>query len=506
MRNRTNILILVISIILFTILFHNQALGLNVLIFEAFITGWLFFTKQFKFFGKNQIICALGLIITMLYTVFIYSDFAFIINFLMLFMFVGSIMYPDAKSLVTTLRLSVSNLSRSQRNLIKELTSSEHKKNKFIIYLWRFRIFIIPVLIIILFLIFYSHSNPIFNRLLQNIGLFFNNYLSFIFNNIDAGILITIFFGGIISIYIVYRSSDPYIIESDKSSSNFLTRIRNNYRRSFKFNALRNELRAAIFLLFILNAILIILNVIDIYWVWFNFEWNGLTLKQFVHEGTYLLILSILTSIVVVLYFFRNNLNFYSNNRLLKFLCYIWLAQNAILAISVAIRNYWYIYYFSLAYKRIGVIIFLILCLYGIYTVLIKVKYKKSDFWLLNSNISGLLIVLVICSVFNWDNIIAKYNFEKSKRSFVHFNFLASLSDKSLPYLDKPLAELTMIDSLQKEKFPAEKTYYMTSGEYYQRILERKQSFKLKWESKSILSWNLPEYLAYRKLYHSSHK
>jgi len=306
----------------------------------------------------------------------------------------------------------------------------------------------------------------------------------------------------IISVFVLYRTSNQQIVEKDKESSKELYRIKKQGWKNFKINALRNELKAAIFLLFILNAILLLLNAIDIYWVWFNFEWNGLTLKQFVHEGTYLLILSILTSIIVVLYFFRNNLNFYKNNWLIKYLCFAWLAQNAILAISVAIRNYWYIYYFSLAYKRIGVIIFLILTLYGLYTVFVKVKNKKSFFYLIKSNAYALIVILVLCSMFNWDNMIAKYNFKNYNRSFIHFDFLSKLSDKSLPYLNKTLPELTQMDSIQKLKFPAEQIY-MPAEKYYQTIEERKKIFKLKWESKSLLSWNLPEYLAYRKLYTS---
>jgi len=501
MNRRSNILIISISAILFTLLFHNQTLGLNVLFFELIILIWLFFTKQFRFIGKNQISCSVGLIITMFSTVFVYSAYAFFVNFLLLFLFVGIMIYPDTQSLINTFRLSFSNFFNSQRFFFRALTASKLRNYKITAYLWRFRIFIIPVLIIILFLILYSHSNPVFNHLLQNIGLFFNNYLGFIFDNMDITILFTMIIGLIISIFILYRTTDQQIIETDKNSSKTLLRIKRKVRKPFTLNALRNEMKAAIFLLLILNAILIVLNAIDIYWVWFNFEWNGLTLKQFVHEGTYLLILSIITSMIVVLYFFRNNLNFYNNNRLLKYLSYIWLAQNAILAISVGIRNYWYIYYFSLAYKRIGVIIFLLLCLYGLYTVLIKVKNKKSDFYLFTANTYAFILVLVITSIINWDCIIAKYNFENSKRSFVHFDFLSELSDKSLPYLDKSLPELTQIDSLQKKRFPSEPMYYMTSENYYQKIKIRKKSFQMNWESKSFLSWNLPEYLAYKKLF-----
>jgi hypothetical protein len=238
--------------------------------------------------------------------------------------------------------------------------------------------------------------------------------------------------------------------------------------------------------------------------VWFNFSWEGQYLKQFVHEGTYLLILSILISIAIVLYYFRGNLNFYHGNKFLKRLCYLWILQNGILIISVAIRNFWYIQHFALAYKRIGVFIFLVLTLYGLYTVYKKVRHHKSAFYLYRSNAHSVFLILAVASLFNWDSIIAKYNFSHYQHSFVHLNFLATLPDKSLPYTVKPLGELRTINKIQKEKFSFDEAY-MTPEDYYEKINIRKEEFREAWEAKSILSWNLAEYLAYRKLFGKEH-
>jgi hypothetical protein len=63
-----------------------------------------------------------------------------------------------------------------------------------------------------------------------------------------------------------------------------------------------NEYKAGIVLLIALNALLLFVNIIDIKWVWIGFEFEGQYLKEFVHKGTYLLILSIIISIGIVLY------------------------------------------------------------------------------------------------------------------------------------------------------------------------------------------------------------
>lgn len=316
---------------------------------------------------------------------------------------------------------------------------------------------------------------------------------------IDLLIIVTFLISLFLSNFFLLRTSNSFIIRKDFESSDELKRTKNNKQKSFKLNALKNEYKAGIFLLLILNAILLIVNVIDIYWVWFNFEWEGQYLKQFVHEGTYLLIFSIIISIIIVLHFFRGNLNYLYNNKLLRIISFIWLVQNGILTISVAIRNFWYINYFSLAYKRIGVIIFLILTIYGLYTVMMKVHQRKSSFYLFKSNVFALYIVLIVSSIFNWDTIIAKYNFKHSDKSFLHLDYLSTLSDKALPYLDIPLSELSRIDNIQKDKFPFEEKF-MTPEQYVQLIEDRKIVFRKKWQSKSFLSWNLPEYLTYKKL------
>jgi hypothetical protein len=44
----------------------------------------------------------------------------------------------------------------------------------------------------------------------------------------------------------------------------------------------------------------------------------------------------------------------------------------------------------------------------------------------------------------------------------------------------------------------------MHPQEYFEIISERKQTFKTKWEEKSLLEWNLAEYIAYRKLFKES--
>ena len=499
MKGRKELLTIIVSALLITYLFYKKSLGLNLFLFEVFFIGFLVITKQLIIKSKNQKISLVGFLLTSLFTIITHSSLSYFIHFLTLVIFIGVLNYPNVKSLINVLKITFISFFVSQNKFLNLIFRSSFKGKNIGSLLWKSRIFLIPIAIIGLFTIIYSASNPIFNDIIsEGFDVVFNTF-SFIFKDIEVLIVITFLIGIIISNYLIIRTRNQALVDDDLLSSEDLVRQKKGYNNS-GILALKNEYKAAIFLFFTLNILLLILNCIDVYWVWFNFEWTGQFLKQFVHEGTYLLIFSIIISIVLVLYFFRNNLNFYKNNKWLKRLNYVWIAQNAILVISVGIRNFWYINYYSLAYKRIGVIIFLLATLYGLYTVLVKVKNRKSSFYLLSVNSTAIFVILIVSSLVNWDTVIAKYNFKHSDKSYLHLEYLVTLSDKSLPYLDKSFSELSIIEETQKQLFPISE-YSMTPSEYHRRINKRKEKFKLNWEKKNILEWNLADYRAYKKLF-----
>jgi hypothetical protein len=497
MKKKLPVLLAFATAILFTILFHWKGIGINLLLIEWPIFGWLLFSGEFKFKGLNATTAAIAFLVTGVGTVVTHSLFSYVLHFIALFIFMGILIYPAFKSLMSAIGAAGMNLFESQIRFFSELNRKEFKVKKVFTILWRSRIFTIPLLVIAIFILIYGLANPVFGELVSNVGENISLAWTSVFQDFDGTIVFTFLLGLYFSNLIYMRVRSEGILQADAEADDQLTRQRKRKTLPFSPNSLKNELRAGIFLLIILNALLLTLNIIDINGVWFNFQWDGFTLKHFVHEGTYLLILSILISGAVVLYFFRGNLNFYSNNKLLKYLSYAWIAQNAILTLSVAMRNFYYISHFSLAYKRIGVIIFLLLTLYGLWTVFRKVNKQRSAFYILRMNTFTVFVVLAAASLVNWDSVIARYNFRNADHAFLHLDYMADLSDKALPYLDKPLPELLKIAEIQQVKFPAEQIY-MSPNDYYDLIQARKQAFKIHWEDKSWLAWNLPEYLAYR--------
>ncbi len=184
------------------------------------------------------------------------------------------------------------------------------------------------------------------------------------------------------------------------------------------------------------NLLLIVVNVIDIQWIWFGFEVPvDFSLKQFVHEGTWMLIISILLSMVILMVLFRNNLNFYARSKGLRTLALLWVGQNLVLGISVFLRNYHYIAFHGLAYKRIGVIVFLGLVLLGLVTLYFKVRDKKSLFYLARINGWAAFAILVASTTVDWDSVIVQFNLNHWNQGEIDVDNYLAMSDKVLPLL-----------------------------------------------------------------------
>ena len=233
-------------------------------------------------------------------------------------------------------------------------------------------------------------------------------------------------------------------------------------------------------------------NLLDFQYVWLG---GALTrspweLKQYVHEGTFLLIWGIILAIVVLYFQFRGALNFHKNSKILRGLGYAWLAQNAFLTLSVGCRNWQYIAHCGLAYKRIGVFIFLLLTLIGLFTMYLKINEKRTFFFVMCRMSWAFYAVLLANSSINWDTFITRYNIQTPVKTGVidvHF-LLDDISAKNLPLL------LENKDLLKKNSFQSINGYGLLAEDDFEKALQRKQNrFLTEQSGYSWLSFNLAD-------------
>jgi len=507
--NSTRVLFVFAAI--FAFLFHGQYLGLNVVIFEALILGWFAYTRQLQFQTFFEKLVLILLVLTLGFTLLHHSLWSYTIHFAVVFVYVGVLIAPKTRSLINVVGMSLSNVFLSYSELFEKkepATVPVQKSSKRSIQFKRLKYYLIPLAVIVLFATLYGFANPEFGAYVDAVLGELYATLIYLFKSIDLFWILTFLFGLIVCIFLLKRRVNKVLEENDRQAKD--DKIRSKNKSASSMMRLKNEYRAGIFLFAALNVLLLLMNMMDIDRVWFNFEFEGQYLKQFVHYGTIVLIVAILLSIVLVLTFFKGNLNFYKKNIWLKRLVYLWLGQNAILAISAGVRNYYYIQYYSLAYKRIAIIFFLILVLYGLFSVFVKIRDTRSNFYLVRKNAVVWLLVFAASAGFNWDRIIARYNFSREEGAFVHLNFLVSLSDSSLPLLDQPTDKVVSMDKRQGNwlgHFSSDRHFYrkyrdmyMTPEKYGMLIEFRKKVFKKRWEQKSWLEWNYAESSAYNEL------
>ncbi len=305
---------------------------------------------------------------------------------------------------------------------------------------WRWvKVGVVPMLLVLLFTQLYRAGNPKFDHLtagfMDGLWEIFGDVLERIFTAHTFFLL----FAVVLCAALIQRFAPQIVVQLEQGWTETLvrTRIRRpHWMAPRSMDPLERERRMGVILLVAVNLLLLVVNVIDINWVWLGFTVpEGFSLKQFVHEGTWMLIVSILLSMLLLMHLFRGNQNFYARSTWLKRLAMVWVAQNFILGISVFLRNYHYISFHGLAYKRIGVIVFLALVLIGLITLYLKVRDRKSLYYMARVNGWAAFAVLIGLTTVDWDSAIVRYNLAHWNKGEIDIDNYLSMSDKVLPLL-----------------------------------------------------------------------
>jgi hypothetical protein len=482
---------------LFTILFHGTGFGINVPLFEVVLVGLAFRLRRPLWTTELRIVVG-GTFFSALLVVLYGSALALWVNGLSLLLAVGFLLAPELRALHHAFWLSVQHVLPAQRAFLRKaggttLTALLPKLG---------RSNVLPLLTVLgtvfLFAIIYQAANAHFEHLLSSVAGSIDRWLAWM----EVSQMLTFGLGLMLTNAMLQDTQHPVLLQRMGLAHDVLSRRRTLWRPSSVLG-LRYELRTGVLLLALLNVLLLVVNVLDIRHVWFGFSFNGQYLKQFVHEGTWLLIVSIALGASIVLWYFRANQNFHQSNGLLKRLAYVWLAQNAVLAVSVAIRNFWYIHHYALAYKRIGVVFFLIAVIAGLVLIGLKVRHTRSVHFLLRWNTFSAYVILLLMACVDWDVVIARYNFSKQEQAFVHLDFMATLADKALPWLDHEQHALERIHRFNLDLLDSgslSRSVYMEPETYGDLMAARKGLFLDTYPQRSWREWNLADARAYTLL------
>lgn len=487
--------------IVYQFLFWHEKPGLNTLLFFLLSSSLLFLFNP----GYLRV---MAVKVSFLFTltagtmvVLFNSDISIISFWLLFFVFTGFMQQVQLRTVGHAFFTSSLGLISSPANFIDGMRPLSQQYAG-IGFLWKvIRLSFIPLAILFLFFILYAFADPEFNFVATSFLDHFFNWVFRIFDYLSIPAILFFGTGLLISSAIVFNRNIRLLMKHESEQSDFLRRKKMKvprqgiefwelfFRRSLI--SLKNEYVRGLILLSLVNALLLVVNSVDIKMVWFEQDaiLSAGSRSHAVHESTYILIFSILLAMAILVFFFRGNLNFLKNNIRLKQVAYFWIFQNLLLAVTTAIRNYYYIRDYGLAYRRIGVIFFFLFTVVALCALFLKIRDRKSFFYLYRFNGWLACIILVIMTCFNWDALIARYNLTHFSKEQIDRDFLMSLSDRALPVI------------LQyKDVFIDEGHDDSETAVEHEWLNKRKNEFIESYEAASWPSWNYVDYKTYQML------
>ncbi len=475
----------------FAMIFYKSSHGINVLLLDAAILVVLAFAKPdfYKSINLIKAVITIAWIMSAIFVMLYASTIAIFVHLIFSFAFCGYVTSAHWKQPLTAIKAGILSIISGIKGIGKlqiKTTTKKHFK------LSGLGIYLIPSLIVLLFLILYANSSSTFANSLDKIGTYLKDIFSFFPNIFNIQYIVLFIIGLFIIAGFIFPNLKPLWLTNASEHEMDLIRNRKKAFYAFKNLDLKKEYSAQLFMFIALNILLFLLNLDDVKNVWLGFQFNGQFLKEYVHNGTYILILSIIISVILVLYAFRKNLNFYPSNTL-KIVAILFVLQNVVLTFSVMLRNLHYVKYYNLAYLRIGLFYFLAMVVIVLVLLAIQVIYKKTGFYLLKTSTYAAMVLLLSLASIDWDVQICKYNFTHTEKGFLHRIWLVDRDEKCLPLM---LAN--------KEKLingvPSTMHNYDEQDNIDFRLQAHLDNFKSEYPNRTIWEWNLADAKAYQQL------
>ena len=412
------ILISIASGFLFSTLFYNQNVGLNMLLFAIIAIVTVFVIQEKA--RRMEVYLSAGLyLLCSLFVVIVNTTFSIFTSIVSFVIFSGSIsgfknsIYVQWFNGIYQLLAGALHQLTSKK---EEKTISSKKYNIGFIILTT----VIVITILIIFIVLYGSVNPILGGWLSKIDLSFLS-ISWILTTVMGYLLVN---------NLLSTAELGLITTLDRKASTLLKQREINDLTEKK---LAKEQLLGSILMIALNVLILLFIALDISYVINNPLSDAVALSKTVHEGVTALIASIVIAITIILILFRGNLNFYKESEKLRKLTYAWIILNIVIILLTAYKNYLYSDGFGLTYKRIGVFIYLALCISGMVTTYFKIAKKHNFLFMIQTNARVAFIIMIVISSFSWDRTITQQNLNQVAHPDIPY--LLSMSDNTADLL-----------------------------------------------------------------------
>jgi hypothetical protein len=197
--------------------------------------------------------------------------------------------------------------------------------------------------------------------------------------------------------------------------------------------------------LILFNLLFAVQTVLDVAYLWGNVALPAdISYASYAHRGAYPLIVTALLAAGFVLAAMRPG-GPAEQSRVIRPLVYLWVAQNVLLVLSSILRLDLYVQIYLLTWWRVAAFIWMVLVAFGLVLIVARIVLNRSNAWLIRANLITLTATLYICSLINFDAIIADYNVSHSREAggkgvWIDMNYLFSLGPQALPAIDRAIA------------------------------------------------------------------
>lgn len=329
----------------------------------------------------------------------------------------------------------VNSMNRLYGHLVAHRLRSAEKGNKGIAG----KIIVIPLAVSILFLVIFSAANPVvadaFSRVWSRLGDWLSNlgdYLSF---------WRAMFWLGSALVFAALIRPLIRSVAIDKLMSLDLNLVPRDIEEEDRVN-----FQAAFMTLVCVNVVFLGYNAMDSVYLYFKATLPaGIYWTAYTHQGCGWLTLALLVSSVVLGVVFWGQHNFHPRSGQLKLLAYIWIAQNAVLAVGTLRRIGMYIDFSGLTHLLLTGIYGAVLVMAGIVIMAIKVRDNRNAVWMLRRYVAAFAVAITVLALTPQGVVCARYNVARVLEHKPHAMWplvLKDLQPDALPYLI-PLLDYT---------------------------------------------------------------
>jgi hypothetical protein len=197
--------------------------------------------------------------------------------------------------------------------------------------------------------------------------------------------------------------------------------------------------------LLLFNLLFAIQTVLDLIYLWGGVALpDGLTYAAYAHRGAYPLIATALLAAGFVLAAMRPG-GPAERMPVMRFLVFLWIAQNVMLVVSSMLRLDLYVQIYSLTYWRVAAWLWMLLVVAGLVLIVARIAFDRSNRWLVLMNLATLALMAYICAFINFPYVIATYNVDHSKEVSgnglaLDVGYLVGLGPHAVPAIDRYLA------------------------------------------------------------------